>query len=131
MKRSENFESHVGNGAYYQDPHVEVDFQRQTVELDGAPVTLTRKEYELLALLCQNAGEIIRREELLKLVWGYGDGIRTRTLDVHIRRLRKKLAPFAEQYIETIFGVGYRFQPFRSRPALPMLGQVMVLPATA
>lgn len=109
----------------YQDPHLSIQFHRQAVLLDGAPLTLTRKEYELLALLSQNAGEIVPRAELLLRVWGYGEGIRTRTLDVHIRRLRRKLAPFAEQYIETIFGVGYRFQPYRVRsyqmqPALAM-----------
>jgi DNA-binding response OmpR family regulator len=46
-------------------------------------------------------------------VWGYSNEIRTRTLDVHVRRLRKKLGAYSEQYIETIFGIGYRFQPFR------------------
>jgi DNA-binding response OmpR family regulator len=77
-------------------------------------MTLTRKEYDLLALLVQHAGEIIPREALLMRVWGYGAEIRTRTLDVHVRRLRKKLGGFAEQYIETIFGIGYRFQPFHA-----------------
>jgi DNA-binding response OmpR family regulator len=99
----------------YQDSHLCIQFHRQSVLLDGAPLTLTRKEYELLALLSQNAGEIVPRSELLMRVWGYGDGIRTRTLDVHIRRLRRKLGPFAGEYIETIFGVGYRFQPYRGR----------------
>ena len=47
-------------------------------------------------------------------VWGYSTEIRTRTLDVHVRRLRKKLGGYADQYIETIFGVGYRFQPFHA-----------------
>jgi len=77
-------------------------------------MTLTRKEYDLLSLLVQHAGEIIPREALLMRVWGYGADIRTRTLDVHVRRLRKKLGGYADQYIETIFGIGYRFQPFHA-----------------
>jgi len=114
----------------YQDGHLNISFLHQRVELDGAAIILTRKEYELLTLLARNAGEIVRRDVLLREVWGYGEGIRTRTLDVHVRRLRKKLAPLSEQYIETIFGVGYRFQPDRRRPALK-LGPVQVLPAIA
>jgi DNA-binding response OmpR family regulator len=81
-------------------------------------MVLTRKEYELLSLLVQNAGEIIPREALLWRIWGYSTQIRTRTLDVHIRRLRKKLGGYSEQYIETIFGIGYRFQPFRQQRSL-------------
>jgi DNA-binding response OmpR family regulator len=58
-----------------------------------------------------------RAMRLLREIWGYGSGIRTRTLDVHVRRVRKKLGAFADQYIETIFGIGYRFQPYRlARP---------------
>ncbi|MGH9720600.1 MAG: winged helix-turn-helix domain-containing protein [Bryobacteraceae bacterium] len=99
----------------YKDLHLEIDFGRSAVALDTRRVVLTRKEYELLALLVQHAGEIIPRGALLWQVWGYSDQIRTRTLDVHIRRLRKKLGDYSEQYIETIFGIGYRFQPFRSQ----------------
>jgi len=98
----------------YRDEHLWIDFARQSVALDGAIIGLTRKEYELLSLLIRHAGEIIPREALLMRVWGYGAEIRTRTLDVHIRRVRKKLGGFADQYIETIFGIGYRFQPFRA-----------------
>ncbi len=101
----------------YQDPRLSINFARRRVEVDGAGVTLTRKEYELLSLLAQNAGEIVTRDTLLREVWGYHEGVRTRTLDVHIRRVRKKLEPLSDQYIETIFGVGYRFQPYRQRPA--------------
>jgi len=97
----------------YQDPHLEVDFVRKSASLDTNRLILTRKEYELLALMVQNAGEIIPRQVLLMRVWGYSNEIRTRTLDVHVRRLRKKLGSYSEQYIETIFGIGYRFQPFR------------------
>ena len=96
----------------YRDEHLTMDFTQRAVLLDSERMTLTRKEYELLALLVQHAGEIIPRPALLMQVWGYSAAIRTRTLDVHVRRLRKKLAGYADQYIETIFGVGYRFQPF-------------------
>src|SRR5262249_54254701 len=98
----------------YRDEHLSLDFDRQFVSLDSQRLTLTRKEYELLALLIQHAGEIIPRDALLMRVWGYGSEIRTRTLDVHVRRLRKKLGGYADQYIETIFGIGYRFQPYKA-----------------
>lgn len=96
---------------HYQDSHLMVDFQLQTVELDGQLLELTQKEFDLLALLVRRPGELVPRRMLLMLVWGYGVEIRTRTLDVHIRRLRKNLGIYATQYIETVFGVGYRFQP--------------------
>jgi DNA-binding response OmpR family regulator len=98
----------------YRDEHLNIDFDQQSVSLDSERMTLTRKEYDLLALLVAHAGEIIPREALLMQVWGYGAEIRTRTLDVHVRRLRKKLGGYADQYIETIFGIGYRFQPYRA-----------------
>jgi DNA-binding response OmpR family regulator len=98
----------------YRDEHLSLDFAQQSAALDSQRMVLTRKEYELLALLVQHAGEIIPREALLLRVWGYNSEIRTRTLDVHIRRLRKKLGSYADRYIETIFGIGYRFQPFHA-----------------
>jgi len=98
----------------YRDEHLFIDFDQQLAMLDAERITLTRKEYDLLALLVQHAGEIIPREALLMRVWGYGAEIRTRTLDVHVRRLRKKLGAYADQYIETIFGIGYRFQPYHA-----------------
>lgn len=103
----------------YNDTHLQVDFARASAALDARRMVLTRKEYELLSLLVRNAGEIIPRDALLWRVWGYGAQIRTRTLDVHIRRLRKKLGIYSEQYIETIFGVGYRFQPYRQQRTFP------------
>jgi DNA-binding response OmpR family regulator len=98
----------------YSDEHLTVDFDRKVATLDSERMILTRKEYDLLALLVQHAGEIIPRDALLFRVWGYGSEIRTRTLDVHVRRVRKKMGSYADQYIETIFGIGYRFQPFRT-----------------
>jgi DNA-binding response OmpR family regulator len=102
----------------YRDKYLAIDFDQQAALLDDQQMKLTRKEYDLLALLVQHAGEIIPRQALLLRVWGYGAEIRTRTLDVHVRRLRKKLDKYADPYIETILGVGYRFQPFRESPRL-------------
>ena len=113
----------------YRDAHLEVQFEGRNARLDSEPIVLTRKEYELLALLVENAGEIIPRQALLKRVWGYGAEIRTRTLDVHIRRLRKKLGPYADQYIETIFGIGYRFQPYRATRFLVAVEPMIALTA--
>jgi DNA-binding response OmpR family regulator len=108
----------VSRPGRYEDSHLEVDYARASASLDSRRMVLTRKEFELLSLLVQNAGEIIPREALLWRIWGYSTQIRTRTLDVHIRRLRKKLGSYSEQYIETIFGIGYRFQPFRVQRSL-------------
>jgi len=102
----------------YRDSHLEVDFTRAAAMLDERRMVLTRKEFELLSLLVQNAGEIVPRDALLWRIWGYSPQIRTRTLDVHIRRLRKKLGSYSDRYIETIFGIGYRFQPFRARQVI-------------
>src|SRR5215813_2125751 len=98
----------------YCDAHLEVDFARKSVTLDSRRLVLTRKEYELLSLLVENAGEIIPREVLLMRIWGYSNQIRTRTLDVHVRRLRMRLGSYSREYLETIFGIGYRFQPFHA-----------------
>src|SRR5262249_43626450 len=122
-------ESAVLRPERYQDPHLEVDYARASASLDSRRLVLTRKEFELLSLLVQNAGEIIPREALLWRVWGYSAQIRTRTLDVHIRRLRKKLGGYSEQYIETIFGIGYRFQPFR--PQRSFQDYTQTVPAVA
>jgi two-component system, OmpR family, alkaline phosphatase synthesis response regulator PhoP len=110
----------------YRDEHLSIDFHHQIAALDSVRLNLTRKEYELLALLVQHASEIIPREALLMRVWGYGAEIRTRTLDVHIRRLRKKLGGYADQYIETIFGIGYRFQPFHAPRYLQPLSNLAI-----
>src|SRR5579862_7093187 len=113
----------------YHDQHLDMDFEHKVALLDAKPLGLTRKEYDLLALLIQNAGEVVSRETLLLRVWGYSNQIRTRTLDVHIRRLRKKLGEHSGTYIETIFSVGYRFQPFRAPQTAQRLAPVMALGA--
>ena len=113
----------------YHDQHLDLDFGRKKALLDTKPLVLTRKEYDLLALLIQNAGELVTRETLLLRVWGYGSQIRTRTLDVHILRLRRKLGEHRGKYIETIFGVGYRFQPFRTPQLVTRPPQIFALSA--
>ena len=98
-------------GLLYQDAHLSVDAEGAAVRLDGRLLPLTRKEFQLLAMLVRHGGEVVPRESLLTDVWGYQGGIKSRTLDVHIRRLRRHLGPLANLYIETIFSKGYRFQP--------------------
>jgi DNA-binding response OmpR family regulator len=117
----------------YQDLHLSVDFERETALLDGTLMKLPYKAFALLALLVRHPGQLIPRDTLLMLVWGYGADIRTRTLDVNIRRLRKSLGSYGDAYIETVFGVGYRLQPCRaqSRIEAPDTSPVMVLGATA
>jgi DNA-binding response OmpR family regulator len=94
--------------AHYEDGRLAVHFEDMHVSCEGAEVRLTRKEFALLAALARRPGKVATRNQLLDDVWGqqyYGD---TRTLDVHIRRLRQKLGPCGE-CIETVVGVGYRF----------------------
>lgn len=95
----------------YQDAHLSIDFDQQMVTIDSKPLTFTRKEYQLLSFLVAHAGEIVPRETLLTNVWGYNQGVRTRTLDMHLSLLRKKLHPYSGQYIERVFRMGCRFQP--------------------
>ena len=80
------------------------------VRVSGQPVTLTRKEFDLLADLMRHRGRVLTREKLLERVWGYEHPGETRTVDVHIRRLRRKLGPACEDRIETVVGVGYRYR---------------------
>src|SRR5260370_32637175 len=87
----------------YQDAHLDINLADKIAFLDSRRLKLTRKEYDLLLLLVENAGEVVPREVLLMRIWGYGAGIRTRTLDVHVRRLRKWCCSYGQQYIETIF----------------------------
>ena len=95
----------------YRDAYLTIDYSRRTVMLESRPVELTSKEYAMLAFLAGHAGEILPREALLAAVWGYNDQVRTRTLDVHLARVRKKLGTLGHRYIETVFGSGCRFQP--------------------
>jgi DNA-binding response OmpR family regulator len=78
------------------------------VRLDGEAVALTPREYELLVFLARHPGRVLSRDELLRKVWGYDYVGDTRTVDVHVRRLRAKLGEH-QRHIETVTGAGYKF----------------------
>ncbi|WP_297236923.1 response regulator transcription factor [uncultured Faecalicoccus sp.] len=86
-----------------------VDLDQRIVQVENQPVELTFKEFELLKYLMNNPGRAISREELLNQVWGYDFVGETRTLDVHINSLRKKLGPIGRNYIKSVRQLGYRF----------------------
>jgi two-component system, OmpR family, alkaline phosphatase synthesis response regulator PhoP len=92
----------------YKDDRLSIDFADVRVVCGGNDVKLTRKEFQLLENLVKNAGRVATRQNLLDNVWGYSYFGDTRTLDVHIRRLRQKLGE-CESCIETVVGIGYRF----------------------
>ena len=92
----------------YHDERLTIDFADMRVTCDGAPVKLTRKEFALLETLSKTGSRVATRQHILDNVWGYEYYGDTRTLDVHIRRLRQKLG-LCGSCIETVVGVGYRF----------------------
>lgn len=91
--------------------HITVDEERRSATKNGEPIELTMKEFDLILFLMKNPGRVYSRENLLDLVWGYDYQGDTRTVDVHIRRLREKLEldPAKPRYIVTKWGVGYYF----------------------
>ena len=91
--------------------HIAIDEQRRSAWKGDEPVELTMKEFDLILFLMKNPGKVYSRESLLDLVWGYDYQGDTRTVDVHIRRLREKLEldPAQPRYIVTKWGVGYYF----------------------
>ena len=82
-------------------------FRSRAVTVDGEPVILTYKEFELLCYLLENRGVVLSRDQILTKIWDYNYSGETRTVDVHIRTLRQKLGD-AGALIETVRGVGYR-----------------------
>ncbi len=92
----------------YRGQHLVADFEAVSISVDGESVRLTRREFELLRYLVENKNRVLSRDRLLERVWGYDRLIETRSVDVHIGRLRGKLASAGRQ-IETVVGLGYRF----------------------
>lgn len=92
----------------YEDDYLMIDFADVRVTCTGHKIKLTNKEFTLLSVLARSPDRVLTRQQLLDGVWGYSYYGDTRTLDVHIRRLRQKLGGCGE-CIETVVGVGYRF----------------------
>jgi len=90
---------------------VRMDVDRHTVSVDGAPIQLPLKEFELLELLLRNAGRVLTRGQLIDRIWGSDYVGDTKTLDVHVKRLRAKIEPQpgAPRYLLTVRGLGYKF----------------------
>ena len=98
----------IGPDMVYRGRHLFADFEAVSVSVDGQPVRLTRREFELLRFLVANRNRVLSRDRLLERVWGYDREIETRSVDVHVGRLRAKLRAAGHQ-IETLIGLGYRF----------------------
>jgi DNA-binding response OmpR family regulator len=98
--QSEGAPIHLGDGT--------VDPARREVHVAGQPVRLRAKEFDLLRTLAEHRGLVLTREQLLNLVWGYDFYGQTRTVDVHVAHVRKRLEPSRGVRIETVTGVGYK-----------------------
>ncbi len=92
---------------------LEIDLAGRRVLVAGEEVTLTQREFDLLAFLAQHPGQVFTRDQLMEQVWRFSFYSDTSTVTVHIRRLRAKIEPEPAQprFIETVWGVGYRFRP--------------------
>ncbi|MBS1795991.1 MAG: response regulator transcription factor [Acidobacteria bacterium] len=97
----------------YEDDRIRIDVGEMRVFCDRKKIELTRKEFALLVYLVKNTGRVPGRQQILDNVWGYSYYGDSRTLDVHIRRLRQKLGSGGD-CIETVVGIGYRFIPCKS-----------------
>lgn len=111
LRRTEGAkESH--NTHIISSPGFKLNELTRELEMQGEPVNLTTKEFELLVTLAKNPGRIFSRDQLLELVWGYDYCGDSRTVDTHINRLRTKLESQSDQgeFIKTIRGAGYKFE---------------------
>ena len=92
--------------------NLSIDSVSHTVKVKGNEIDLTLKEFEILLILCQNEGNVVKRDELLDKIWGYEYFGDSRAIDVHIRHIRKKIEDYDKDYdyIETIRGIGYKIR---------------------
>lgn len=94
-------------GARFDDGRLTVDVATRAVRLGGHPVHLGRKEFDLLAFFIRHANEVLTRQRILASVWSLPPGSATRTLDAHVKTLRRKIG---RERITTVIGCGYRFE---------------------
>jgi len=106
LRRSAKVEEHPPLS--YQGSMLTADFDAVAVTVNGKAIRLTRREFELLRYLVQNKNRVVSRDRLLERVWGYDRMVETRSVDVHVGRLRGKMGDAGRQ-IETVVGLGYRF----------------------
>ena len=90
----------------------EIDVQRHRIAVEGQPVTVTQKEFDLAVYLLQNPGKLLSRDHLLDRIWGIQAEVGTRTVDTHVSRLRKKLGLDGSRgwKLVPVYGVGYRVE---------------------
>jgi two-component system alkaline phosphatase synthesis response regulator PhoP len=106
---------------FFDDGRLYIHFNDYVIRFDRREPKLTFKEFNLLKFLVQNTGRVLSRDKILDAVWGYNYYGEPRTVDVHIRRIRKKLGRGSEDYIDTVIGVGYRFKPLNSSENHPVV----------
>jgi two-component system alkaline phosphatase synthesis response regulator PhoP len=104
LRRVASFDE--ADGDSFETDGLRIDRPRFEVTVGGQPVRLTKKEFDLLWYLVKNRSRVVTRDAILARLWDYGADVETRTVDVHIRSLRRKLG---DRWIDTVVGVGYRF----------------------
>ena len=111
LRRGEMSDSSVEVGVLTVGP-VRLDIDRHIITVNGLPISLPLKEFELLEFLMRNAGRVLTRIQLIDRVWGSDYVGDTKTLDVHIKRLRAKIEkdPANPEYIQTVRGMGYKME---------------------
>jgi two-component system alkaline phosphatase synthesis response regulator PhoP len=112
LRRVASFET--AEDEVYADGELQVDRARFEARLRGERVHLTKKEFDLLWFLIRNRGRVVTRDSILARLWDYDADVETRTVDVHIRSLRRKLG---DERIETVVGLGYRYHEGNASPA--------------
>jgi DNA-binding response OmpR family regulator len=102
---------------YFRLGELEIDVPGYEARVRGEGLPLTRQEFELLCFLCLHQGRVFTRAELFRRVWGHAELASSRTIDIHIYRLRAKLGAPLASLIKTVRGVGYKFDAGRARQA--------------